>query len=52
MASRQVSGQRYLTNPKRDIQGWNKVFGEYFPVNPPALLCDTAARVYHVPLPG
>lgn len=26
----------YLTNPKRDIQGWNKVFREYFPVNPPA----------------
>ncbi len=26
----------YLTNPKRDIQGWNKVFREYFPTNPPA----------------
>ena len=26
----------YLTNPKRDIQGWNKVWGEYFPKNPPS----------------
>jgi 2-iminobutanoate/2-iminopropanoate deaminase len=26
----------YLTNPKRDIQGWNKVWREYFPSNPPA----------------
>jgi 2-iminobutanoate/2-iminopropanoate deaminase len=26
----------YLTNPKRDIGGWNKVFGEYFPKNPPS----------------
>jgi 2-iminobutanoate/2-iminopropanoate deaminase len=26
----------FLTNPKRDIGGWNKVWGEYFPVNPPS----------------
>lgn len=26
----------FLTNPGRDIAGWNKVFVEYFPKNPPA----------------
>ena len=26
----------FLTYPKRDFAGWNKVFKEYFPTNPPA----------------
>lgn len=26
----------YLTHPQRDVGGWNKVFKEYFPENPPA----------------
>jgi 2-iminobutanoate/2-iminopropanoate deaminase len=26
----------YLSNPKRDFPGWNKVWKEYFPQNPPA----------------
>jgi len=26
----------YLTHPKRDIAGWNKVYKETFPVDPPA----------------
>jgi 2-iminobutanoate/2-iminopropanoate deaminase len=26
----------HLTHPDRDLQGWNKVFKEYFPTNPPA----------------
>lgn len=26
----------YLTEAARDFQGWNKVFKEYFPENPPA----------------
>ncbi len=26
----------YLTHPARDFQGWNTVFKEYFPEDPPA----------------
>jgi len=26
----------FLTHPERDLQGWNKVFTEFFPTNPPA----------------
>jgi 2-iminobutanoate/2-iminopropanoate deaminase len=26
----------YLTRPDRDFPGWNKIFKEYFPENPPA----------------
>ncbi len=26
----------YLTHPERDLAGWNKVWKEYFPTNPPA----------------
>ncbi|MBM3189473.1 MAG: RidA family protein, partial [Chloroflexi bacterium] len=26
----------FLTNPQRDFQGWNKVWKEYFPKDPPA----------------
>lgn len=26
----------YLTHPERDLAGWNKVWKEYFPKNPPA----------------
>jgi len=26
----------YLTHPARDVRGWNKVWLEYFPKNPPA----------------
>jgi 2-iminobutanoate/2-iminopropanoate deaminase len=26
----------FLTHPKRDFPGWNKVWKEYFPTNPPA----------------
>jgi len=26
----------HLTHPERDLPGWNKVFKEYFPTNPPA----------------
>lgn len=26
----------FLTHPERDLAGWNKVFVEFFPQNPPA----------------
>jgi 2-iminobutanoate/2-iminopropanoate deaminase len=26
----------FLTHPERDLAGWNKVFVEHFPTNPPA----------------
>ncbi len=26
----------YLTHPQRDVAGWNKVWREFFPTNPPA----------------
>jgi 2-iminobutanoate/2-iminopropanoate deaminase len=26
----------FLTNPQRDFAGWNKVFKEFFPTDPPA----------------
>jgi len=26
----------FLTHPARDVAGWNKVWREFFPVNPPA----------------
>ncbi len=34
-----------LTHPERDLQGWNRVFKEYFPVHPPARATAGAALV-------
>ncbi len=34
--SKVVKVNCYLVYPKKDFAGWNKVFKEYFPQNPPA----------------
>ena len=38
----------FLTHPQRDFQGWNKVFKEYFPKDPPARTTVGAA----IAMPG